>query len=657
MRNEYDNVNESDKKHAELDGEPEAVAYSSAGIKSSGRRRGLIVVSAAALVLLAVALGLGLGLGLRKHHHSNSTSTTPTAANGTSNSSTSALSAVMQQPSSNFVLRGAAAMRSEPAQTRTYQFVVEERMGSPDGFSKKMLVVNGMFPGPTIEANQGDRIVVNVTNKLPNPTAIHWHGLFQPLTPFYDGTAAVTQCGIPPGESLVYNFTLGDFFGTTWWHSHYSTQYTDGIAGALIIHGTNETVPASDGEVVVQMNDLYHTFSTDLLELYLSPPGITGQGDTGAAQGDEPVPDSGTINGVGQWGSTNASYANYTLAPGKTYRLRLVNSASFSAIRFSVDNHVLTVIEADGTPIVPYNVTGLDIEVAQRYSVLLTTNKAPGAYWMRSLVSQDSYTYVQPDGQYNQLAVIRYGAADDALPNSASISLDPGSGTNSISDMDITSLVPAVYVTAPNATVSYLVSVSMQETPSGVWRSFVNSTSWSPLQGQASMFSGLGFTTTGAKTYNDSQLIVSVPELGTGSKQLPQVVDIIINNYDDGDHSFHLHGNKFWIVGSGNGRYQNQNLNNANPLYRDTTLLSAYTWTVLRFVADNPGMWMFHCHLSWHMAAGLAMQWLVQPSQIPNPPQVMLAQCATMSVGFLALYPVCNKYARCSVCSNGVFTS
>ncbi|SCV72247.1 BQ2448_4941 [Microbotryum intermedium] len=648
MRSQYKNVNaKSNKKLAESDGESEAVAYSSADAKLPSRRSRSLVVVLAALVVLAMALGLGLGLGLKKHHHSSSTSSTPTASNGTSNSSTSALATLAQQPSSNFVLRGAAAMRLEPAQTRTYQFVLEERVGSPDGFSKTMLVVNGMYPGPTIEANQGDRIVVNVTNKLPNATAIHWHGLFQPLTPFYDGTAAITQCGIPPREFLVYNFTLGDFFGTTWWHSHYSTQYTDGIVGALVIHGTNETVPASDGEVVVQMNDLYHTFSTDLLKLYLSPPGITGEGDTGAAQGDEPVPDSGTINGVGQWGSTNTSYANYTLSPGKTYRLRLVNSASFSAVRFSVDDHVLTVIEADGTPITPYNVTGLDIEVAQRYSVLLKTNRPPGAYWMRSVVSQDSYTvscenkevtslellrtqYVQPGGQYNQLAVIRYGVADDALPNSALIDNDPGPGTNSTSDMDVTALVPAVYVTAPNATVSYIVSVSMQETSSGVWRSFVNSTSWSPLQGQATMFSGLGFTTSGAGTYNDSQLIVTIPELGATAKQEAQVIDIIINNYDDGDHPFHLHGNKFWIVGSGNGRYQNQTLNSANPLYRDTTLLSAYTWTVLRFIADNPGMWIFHCHLSWHMAAGLAMQWLVQPSQIPSPPQVMLDQCATM---------------------------
>lgn len=78
-----------------------------------------------------------------------------------------------------------------------------------------------MYPGPTIEANQGDRLIVHVQNNLPNATAIHWHGLvsladffkchsdltldkFQNGTNFYDGTEGITQCGIPPGESLTY---------------------------------------------------------------------------------------------------------------------------------------------------------------------------------------------------------------------------------------------------------------------------------------------------------------------------------------------------------------------------------------------------------------------------------------------------------------------
>jgi FtsP/CotA-like multicopper oxidase with cupredoxin domain len=107
-------------------------------------------------------------------------------------------------------------------------------------------------------------------------------------------------------------------------------------------------------------------------------------------QGNEPVPDAGTINGVGQWnGST--TYSNYSLLPETTYRLRLINSGSFAAMRFSIDGHPLTVVEADGTSVVPYQVGAVVIDVAQRYSVLFTTG-ASGAYWIRATVQQDSFT-------------------------------------------------------------------------------------------------------------------------------------------------------------------------------------------------------------------------------------------------------------------------
>lgn len=101
--------------------------------------------------------------------------------------------------------------------------------------------------------------------------------------------------------------------------------------------------------------------------------------------------DGGTLNGVGQWGGS-ASYSNYTLSSNSTYRLRLINAGTFAAVRFSVDNHIITVVEADGTPVEPYDVSGLVIDVAQRYSVLLRTNQTSGAYWMRSTIQQGSFT-------------------------------------------------------------------------------------------------------------------------------------------------------------------------------------------------------------------------------------------------------------------------
>jgi FtsP/CotA-like multicopper oxidase with cupredoxin domain len=153
-----------------------------------------------------------------------------------------------------------------------------------------MLFINGKFPGPLIEANMGDRLVVNVTNKLSaNATVVHWHGMYQNGTNWFDGTTGITQCGIPPGQSLVYNFTL-DQFGTYWYHSHYGTQYLDGILGPLIIHSPDEADVRQlyDQDRVVLIQDWYHDFSTVNLKTYLAPDN----------ENTEPIPDNGLVNGI-----------------------------------------------------------------------------------------------------------------------------------------------------------------------------------------------------------------------------------------------------------------------------------------------------------------------------------------------------------------------
>lgn len=224
---------------------------------------------------------------------------------------------------------------------------------------------------------------------------MHWHGLYQMGTNHYDGSAGITQCGIPPSSYLTYSFNLDGWTGTTWWHAHWGLQDADGVVGAFVVQSRNESVPAYDGDVVVQLSDLYHEGAQSLLEAYQSPQGID------YVPGNEPVPDSVVINGVGQYINDSTSYTEFNFLPSQTYRLRLINTGtslsclpilitdnhltgSFAPIVFSVDHHTLTVIEADGSTVVPYPLSSLELAPAQRYSVLLTTNQSPKAYWMRA---------------------------------------------------------------------------------------------------------------------------------------------------------------------------------------------------------------------------------------------------------------------------------
>ena len=127
----------------------------------------------------------------------------------------------------------------ETGNTSTYTFVIERKILAPDGQQKPMIVINGAFPGPTIEANYGDTIIVNVQNRITEPaegTSLHWHGLLQNSTQVYDGIPSVGQCPVAPGADFTYIFKAS-LYGTSWYHSHYSAQYADGLFGAMIIHG------------------------------------------------------------------------------------------------------------------------------------------------------------------------------------------------------------------------------------------------------------------------------------------------------------------------------------------------------------------------------------------------------------------------------------
>lgn len=138
-----------------------------------------------------------------------------------------------------------------------YDFTITRGYLQPDGFNKSLILINGGFPGPTISANWGDTFEITVHNRIEpaaeeedtilheEGTSIHWHGILQKhnesilggaVGPWFDGVPSVGQCPIAPGSDFTYRF-IANPYGTSWYHSHYSAQYADGLFGAMIIHG------------------------------------------------------------------------------------------------------------------------------------------------------------------------------------------------------------------------------------------------------------------------------------------------------------------------------------------------------------------------------------------------------------------------------------
>ena len=155
--------------------------------------------------------------------------------------------------------------------TRYYNWTVSPMMIAPDGVQKEGLLINGQFPGPTVTANWGDWIEVTVNNRLPTEgTSMHWHGLLQSSTPWADGVPSVGQCPIAPGSSFTYRFRA-DLYGTSWYHSHYSAQYADGLFGAMIIYGPTDNTEYDVDLGPVIVNDWFHRPYYQLIEQVMAP--------------------------------------------------------------------------------------------------------------------------------------------------------------------------------------------------------------------------------------------------------------------------------------------------------------------------------------------------------------------------------------------------
>ena len=301
--------------------------------------------------------------------------------------------------------------------TVEYWLTVEEIDCAPDGYRRKCMVANGTMPGPAITADWGDDVVVHVTNNIAtNGTAIHFHGIRQLNNNQYDGTPGVSQCPIPPGQSMTYKFHASQY-GTSMYHSHFSVQYSMGLHGPLIING-----PATAD------------YDEDLGSVFLTDWGHQTEFDIWATVATFNVTFDGALTGLvngmntGNCTATNATALDpncidggekYQLVfeAGKKYRLRLINIATEAWFQFSIDGHKMTVISTDLVPIVPYETDSVLVNMGQRYDIIVEANAAPGDYWLRSGFVSSCIPNGAPE---NITGIVRYNNDSTEIPTSVS---------------------------------------------------------------------------------------------------------------------------------------------------------------------------------------------------------------------------------------------
>ena len=483
--------------------------------------------------------------------------------------------------------------------------------------------------GPTIYADWGDYVEITVTNHLKdNGTGIHWHGIRQWRSNYEDGVPGVTECPLAPGQSKVYRWQATQY-GTSWYHSHLGVQYGDGVLGAMVVNGPSTANYDVDLGPLPVSDWYYQTAST---RSYIVAH-TNGRPPTTA--------DNGLINSTMVSKKGTGKYAVTNITKGKKYKLRLINAAVDNHFKVSLDNHPFQVIAADFIPIKPYTANWIFIAIGQRYDVIINANQNVGNYWFRAEVQDKA----GPDcglnaNNGNIKSIFRYSGAPASNPTSSATAY-----TQSCSDEVVVpfwdSFVPSEPLTN-GGQLNTAINIGVQSGATTVkWG--INTTAMNVMWDKPI----LQYVQEGNTSYPAAANLISLPAQDQWWYWVVQEVagtPISINI----PHPIHLHGHDFFVLGQGVGQFSStggSTLNYDNPIRRDTAMLPAGGWLAVAFKTDNPGAWLMHCHIAWHVSEGMAVQFLESADQISGIDPAASSFTDTCA-GWNSYYPAHSAYLR-----------
>ncbi|KAI3969939.1 hypothetical protein MKW92_006662 [Papaver armeniacum] len=550
----------------------------------------------------------------------------------------------------------------DAAEVKTYNWEVAYMKWAPDCVENTVIGINGQFPGPEIRARLSDTIVVNLSNKLNTKEGlvIHWHGIRQLDTPWADGTASVSSVPSIQGRLLSTS-------GTYFYHGHYEMLRAAGLYGSLIVDvedGKAEPF-GYQGELNILLSDWWHQSAHDQ-EIALTSNPFRWIGE----------PQSILINGRGQFNCSiaaivgnTANACNFdgrssdqckpdvlTVEPRKFIRVRIASTTSLASLNLVIGNHKMILVEADGNYLQPKWIDNLDIYSGESYSVILHTGQDPSMnYWIS--VSQRGR---KPPLPLPALTILNYRptssvnvmpsfppplspAWDDLAQSKNFTSMVLGLQSNG--NLPHLSAIPRPPVRHESHDRRILL-LNTQTMIDGYVKWSINNISLvlppTPYLGSLKFGLKNGFNaTTPPETFPSTYDIMKPPEnpnstYGNGvySFRHMEIVDVILQNANvlgegvSEFHPWHLHGHDFWVLGYGEGKFSEENdeknLNLKNPPLRNTVVVFPYGWTAIRFIADNPGVWPFHCHIEPHLHMGMGVIFAVAVDKIKQIPDGVL---------------------------------
>ncbi len=277
---------------------------------------------------------------------------------------------------------------------KVIDLVIDESPVNFTGVVRMATTINGSIPAPTLRLKEGDEVTIRVTNKLSVPSSIHWHGIILPYQ--MDGVPGISFKGIMPGETFVYKFKLQQS-GTYWYHSHSGFQEMTGMYGALIIEPREKDIISADNEHVIQLSDWTDDDPMALFRKLKIQSDVFNFNQPTVPEFFDDVSNSGVSNALQRrkmWnqmrmnptdladlsasamtflmnGSTPMSNWRGMFKVGEKVRLRFINGSSNTFFDVRIPELKLTVVQADGQNVEPVTVDEFRFGPGETYDVIV----------------------------------------------------------------------------------------------------------------------------------------------------------------------------------------------------------------------------------------------------------------------------------------------
>ena len=523
------------------------------------------------------------------------------------------------------------------------------------GAAGQPITINGSSPGPLVRLIEGQHVTINVTNNLRESTSIHWHGIILPYT--MDGVPSVSFPGIEAGNTFTYEFDI-EQNGTYWYHSHSGLQEQLGHLGPIVIEPKDGDIGA-DREHTIILSDWTFENPHEVFRHLKVSEGYYNYQQRTIEDTINDIKNQGLINTVKEraiWSRmrmnprdildvTGATYTylmngrdpqtNWTALykSGESIRLRLINGSAMTYFDFQIPELDLTVVAVDGQPVKPVIVGEIRLAVAETYDVIVRPKDAKTYTLFAQSMDRSGYA------RGTLATSVGKAASIPALRPMPELGMDAMgmSGIDEMANMDSMAATnnketygdqenhgPNHSMAAMQNKVVPVDGIPIKHSPDGhgPGASMIAKNPVSRLDDPGIGFDGVSHKVlvysdlTGAKQWPDNREPTQTIELHlTGNmerymwsfdgKKFTEVdkpvhfkygerVRLILVNDSMMYHPIHLHG--MWMeLENGNSPSPRKHTISLKPSEKVSLLISA----------DAPGNWAFHCHLLYHMDAGM----------------------------------------------------